>query len=221
MTPFIALWTSLAVGLGAPGHDLPAAPLPGSVGDISGGVVAENADPGALRVADVSCISGRLVVPPVLPRLAPGALPPDLPGDGPLWRLDGPEGALVFLAVSMGNPHAVIEVDDVGRAPVARLGPWLQAHGCFREGVNVGFAQVLARDAIALRVYERGAGETLACGSGACAAVVAGILRGLLASSVRVETRGGELQIAWQGPGTPVLMTGPAVTVFEGEAELA
>lgn len=120
-------------------------------------------------------------------------------------------------AVSMGNPHAVQFVDDIGAAPVESQGPLVERHARFPERVNAGFAQVLSREAIRLRVYERGAGETLACGTGACAAVVAGILRGLLASQVRVVTRGGELTIRWDGEGQPVWMTGPAVTVFEGE----
>lgn len=123
-------------------------------------------------------------------------------------------------AVSMGNPHAVQVVDDVDGAPVARQGPLIESHPRFPQRVNAGFMQVLDRQAIRLRVYERGAGETLACGTGACAAVAAGIARGLLDSPVRVATRGGELSIAWGGQGTPVLMSGPAVTVFSGEIEL-
>lgn len=123
-------------------------------------------------------------------------------------------------AVSMGNPHAVQVVFDVDAAPVAEQGPLIESHRRFPQRVNAGFMQVLNRHAIALRVYERGAGETLACGTGACAAVAAGIARGLLDSPVRVTTRGGELSIAWGGQGTPVLMSGPAVTVFTGEIEL-
>jgi len=126
--------------------------------------------------------------------------------------------------VSMGNPHAVQVVADVDAAPVAQQGPLIEAHPRFPRRVNAGFMQVIDRHAIRLRVYERGAGETLACGTGACAAVVAGIRRGLLDSPVRVATRGGELSIAWNGgPGDgahPVMMTGPAVTVFNAEIEL-
>lgn len=152
------------------------------------------------------------------PRLEPAAVPLDLPGSGPGWRLDGPDGALAFTAVSMGNPHAVIEVDDVQQAAVARLGPWLQAQPCFPQGVNVGFAQVLARDAIALRVFERGAGETLACGSGACAAVVALVRQGRIdRHGVRVRLPGGELVIDWPGDAAEVMMAGPAEFVFQGE----
>ncbi len=123
-------------------------------------------------------------------------------------------------AVSMGNPHAVQVVENVDNAPVALEGPIIEHHPLFPERVNAGFMQITSRSEIRLRVYERGAGETLACGTGACAAVVSGIRRGLLDPSVRVHTRGGELSISWAGEGQPVLMTGPAVTVFEGEIEL-
>ncbi|MGF1546995.1 MAG: diaminopimelate epimerase [Thiotrichales bacterium] len=128
--------------------------------------------------------------------------------------------AVTLSAVSMGNPHAVLLVEDVATAPVARLGPQLEAHPRFPERVNVGFMQVLDPHHVRLRVYERGAGETLACGSGACAAVAAGRRRGLLASTVRVDLPGGTLNIQWDGDPHPVLMTGPAETVFEGTIEL-
>lgn len=127
---------------------------------------------------------------------------------------------IAITAVGMGNPHAVQVVADVDLAPVERQGPLIEAHPRFPQRVNAGFMQVLDRHTIRLRVFERGAGETLACGTGACAAAVAGIARGLLESPVRVATRGGDLAIAWNGHGTPVLMTGPAVTVFKGEIEL-
>nr|MBP8184194.1 diaminopimelate epimerase [Rhodoferax sp.] len=129
--------------------------------------------------------------------------------------------ASVWVApVSMGNPHAVLQVADVDTHPVLLQGPQVQASPRFPQGVNVGFMQVLDRSHIRLRVYERGVGETLACGSGACAAVVAGIRLGLLDGSVAVQTRGGTLTIAWAGEAEPVLMTGPATTVFQGEIEL-
>ncbi len=127
---------------------------------------------------------------------------------------------VTITAVSMGNPHAVQVVADVDTAPVAAQGPLIENHARFPKRVNAGFMQVVGRHAIKLRVYERGAGETLACGTGACAAVAAGISRGLLDSPVRVSTRGGELSIAWDGKGSAVRMTGPAVTVFTGEIEL-
>ncbi|HNQ76646.1 MAG TPA: diaminopimelate epimerase, partial [Pseudothauera hydrothermalis] len=132
------------------------------------------------------------------------------------------DGLMVRItAVSMGNPHAVQVVADVDAAPVAIQGPLIERHPRFPARVNAGFMQVVSPSRIRLRVFERGAGETLACGTGACAAVVAGILRGLLRSPVRVQTRGGELEIAWAGGDAPVMMTGPAVTVFEGEMMLA
>lgn len=119
-------------------------------------------------------------------------------------------------ALSMGNPHAVQIVEDVEAAPVAALGHQIEMHPRFPERVNAGFMQILDPHHIKLRVYERGSGETLACGTGACAAVVAGIQQGRLQSPVTVSARGGELHIAWQGGNNPVMMTGPAVTVFTG-----
>ena len=127
---------------------------------------------------------------------------------------------LEISALSMGNPHAVQVVADVEHAPVEKLGPLIEHHPRFPKRVNAGFMQIMDRSHIRLRVYERGSGETLSCGTGACAAVVAGIRRGLLDSPVSVATRGGLLTIAWNGDGTPVLMTGPAITVFEGEINL-
>nr|EGQ9117707.1 diaminopimelate epimerase [Vibrio parahaemolyticus] len=120
-------------------------------------------------------------------------------------------------AVSMGNPHVVTVVDDVDTADVDTLGPLLESHERFPERVNAGFMQVVSRDHIRLRVYERGAGETQACGSGACGAVAVGILQGLLDESVKVSLPGGELHISWQGPGKPLCMTGPATHVFDGQ----
>jgi diaminopimelate epimerase len=128
------------------------------------------------------------------------------------------DGATVMIsALSMGNPHAVQQVDDVDAAPVASQGPRIENHPRFPRQVNAGYMQVIDRANIRLRVWERGAGETLSCGTGACAAAVAGIRRGLLDSPVRVATRGGVLTIGWEGDGAPVMMTGPAQTVFEGE----
>jgi diaminopimelate epimerase len=141
-------------------------------------------------------------------------------GEDKLWPLDINGRTLWFSALSMGNPHAVQVVDEVDAAPVAEDGPRIEHHPRFPKRVNAGFMQILDRHAIRLRVFERGAGETLACGTGACAAVVAGIRRGLLDTPVRVETRGGTLSIAWEGGASPVLMTGPAVSVFEGEIEI-
>jgi diaminopimelate epimerase len=125
--------------------------------------------------------------------------------------------AVSFGAVSMGNPHALIEVDDIATAPVATLGPALQAHAAFPDSVNVGFAQVLARDHIRLRVHERGAGETLACGSGACAAAAILMRRGRIDRDVTVSLPGGDLGIAWRDDRAPITMTGPAAFVFDGD----
>ena len=125
-----------------------------------------------------------------------------------------------FGAVSMGNPHAVLRVNDLDSAPVDILGAAIESHSRFPQRVNAGFMQVLTAHDIRLRVYERGAGETLACGTGACAAAVAGIRQGWLASPVSVHTRGGDLVIEWAGAGRPVYMTGPAETVFEGEIDI-
>ena len=125
-----------------------------------------------------------------------------------------------FCTLSMGNPHAVIRVEDLSKTAVKEIGEALGAHPDFPEGCNVGFMQLCDRDTIDLRVYERGAGETLACGTGACAAVVAGCLQGLLDATVTVKLHGGELSITWLGIDSPVLMTGPATTVFEGKIQI-
>jgi diaminopimelate epimerase len=158
-------------------------------------------------------------------------VPSNLWGYWPLAPVEYAQSATVLIAtvlvapVSMGNPHGVMLVDNVDAAPVATLGPAVQASPRFPQGVNVGFLQVVDRSHVRLRVYERGVGETLACGTGACAAVVAGIRLGLLDASVEVQTRGGILTIAWAGETAvgalaPVYMTGPATTVFHGEIEL-
>ena len=125
-----------------------------------------------------------------------------------------------FCTLSMGNPHAVIRVEDLSKTAVKEIGEALGAHPDFPEGCNVGFMQLCDRNTIDLRVYERGAGETLACGTGACAAVVAGCLQGLLDDTVTVKLHGGELSITWLGIDSPVLMTGPATTVFEGKIQI-
>ena len=154
------------------------------------------------------------------PRFLPAEIPFLADDDVIIHLLDVADETLETTVVSMGNPHAVQVVDDVDTHPVGEHGPLIERHPRFLKRVNAGFMQIIDRHAIKLRVYERGSGETLACGTGACAAAVAGIRRGLLDSPVRVMTRGGDLNIAWGGPGRPVLMTGPAVTVFTGEIEL-
>jgi len=158
---------------------------------------------------------------------AAGLVPRDLHG-WPLWPIDVDGRAVEAAVLSMGNPHAVMDVRqfgvvDVDDAPVAALGPRIETHARFPRKVNAGFVQVVSRSRIRLRVHERGAGETLACGTGACAAVVAGIRQGWLDARVDVDTRGGRLTIEWPnaaGSDAHVTMTGPAETVFEGESEL-
>jgi len=150
---------------------------------------------------------------------ATGLTPHEINGFA-LWPLVTVGRAVEVAVLSMGNPHAVMRVDDIDATPVATFGPAIEAHPRFPRRVNAGFMQLRSRREMALRVYERGAGETLACGTGACAAVVAGIRLGWLDAQVDVHTRGGVLTIEWAGAGHPVLMTGPAETVFEGEIEL-
>jgi diaminopimelate epimerase len=147
-------------------------------------------------------------------------LQPERRGDFELWPLDLGDYAVAVAVLSMGNPHAVQVVADVDHARVEAQGPAIETHARFPRRVNAGFMQVVDRGRIRLRVHERGAGETLACGTGACAAVVAGIRLGLLDSRVDVETRGGTLTVEWAGGDRHVFMTGPAQTVFEGEIEL-
>lgn len=154
------------------------------------------------------------------PVFTPGAIPFLTDREASTYFLNIGGELLEFGVLSMGNPHAVTLVDDLENTAVARLGPLIQGHPSFPAGVNAGFMQIESRRRIRLRVFERGVGETLACGSGACAAVVSGILRGLLDSPVSVETRGGELLITWPGGTSSVIMTGPAVSVFEGEIEI-
>ena len=175
---------------------------------------------------------GRVTVDMGRPALEPARLPFDTTGLQPVpqgfmqkWplALDGKalSATVMIVPVSVGNPHAVQLVDDVDAAPVALTGPLIEGHARFAERVNAGYLQLLGRTEVRLRVYERGAGETLACGTGACAAVVAGIGLGLLDARVDVHMRGGLLTIAWAGGlQDPVLMTGPATTVFEGQIDI-
>lgn len=154
------------------------------------------------------------------PRFEPGEIPILAKHRASKYQIDVGAGHVAVGAVSMGNPHAVLEVDNVDTAPVLTLGPMIERHALFPEGANVGFMQVVNASRIRLRVYERGTGETLACGTGACAAVVIGRLHGLLKSSVDVELPGGHLSIAWEQGEEPVWMTGPAQRVFEGQIKL-
>ena len=160
---------------------------------------------------------GRYAVSMGRPQFAPKAIPVRAAEADGACDVDLPSGRVRFGAVSMGNPHAVIEVPSAADADVATIAPALQASGAFPDGVNVGFAQVLAPDRIRLRVFERGAGETLACGSGACAAVAVLVRRGRVARRVAVELPGGTLEVHWPDDDAPVTMAGPATFVFDGE----
>lgn len=170
---------------------------------------------------------GRITVDMGAPALAPEEVPFDASGltaarehSASVWPLEVNGKTTSVVVVSMGNPHAVQIVDDVDAAPVEADGPAIESHPRFPRRVNAGFMQIIDRHHVRLRVYERGAGETLSCGTGACAAIVSGILRGLLDSPVAVSTRGGALSIAWDGGTSPVLLTGPAVSVFEGSIDI-
>jgi len=163
---------------------------------------------------------GRVTVNMGVPVFEPARIPFVAEQRASTYALEVDGRTLEISAVSMGNPHAVQVVADVDAAAVASDGPLIERHSRFAERVNAGFMQIADRRHIKLRVFERGAGETLSCGTGACAAVAVGIARGLLDSPVTVETRGGALEIAWPGEAQPVSMTGPAQSVFEGEIEV-
>jgi diaminopimelate epimerase len=170
----------------------------------SGAVAVERLDDGRVRV-DMG-----------EPRFAPAAIPLDVAAEAESYAIDVAGRAVDVGAVSMGNPHALVEVDDIATAAVGVLGPQIEHAAAFARGCNVGFAERRARDHIALRVWERGVGETLACGSGACAAVAILRRRGAVDADVRVDLPGGTLDIHWDGPAHPLWMTGPAAFVFEG-----
>lgn len=170
---------------------------------------------------------GRVTVDMGAPFLVPAEVPfdgngltPEMVNGCELWPIPLANHPVQVAVVSMGNPHAVTRVDNVDQAPVDELGPQIESHARFPRRVNAGFMEVVSRSHIKLRVFERGSGETLACGSGACAAVVAGIRLGWLDNTVDVDMRGGRLTISWFGPGQSVMMTGPAVKVFDGEIEV-
>ncbi len=163
---------------------------------------------------------GQVTVDMGMPTFEPARIPFQAAAQALTYDLDVNKKSIKINALSIGNPHAVQFVANVDAAPVDDEGPAIERHPRFPQRANAGFVEVLRRDHIKLRVFERGAGETLACGTGACAAVVAGIQRGLLDTRVTVTTRGGDLVISWQREGAPVMMTGPAVTVFRGEIDL-
>ena len=169
----------------------------------------------ATRIED----DGLITVDMRPPLLTPAEIPFNAAAQAVTYPLTVDGSTHDISAVSMGNPHCVMVVDDVEAFPVLTLGPKIERHAAFPQRVNAGFMQIINRGEIRLRVYERGAGETLACGTGACAAVVAGRLRGLLDENVLVHTHGGDMRISWAGDTAPVWKTGPAVTVFEGSVE--
>jgi len=175
---------------------------------------------GAGRIELIIEDDDRVTVDMGAPRLEPADIPFQATVRAPHYALSVDGETYDIGAVSMGNPHAVLEVPHADSAPVARLGPAIESHPRFPNHVNVGFMEVVDRNRIRLRVFERGAGETLACGSGACAAVVAGRVQDLLDETVTVELRGGDLVVSWAGDTQPVLMTGPATFVFEGTINL-
>jgi diaminopimelate epimerase len=190
-------------------HDQKLTPKRKIVVETHGGLISPRLEP-----------DGRVTVDMGPPVFEPSRIPFDGGSGAVSEPLEVAGETLNISALSMGNPHAVQLVSDVERAPVEKLGPLIEHHPRFPKRVNAGFMQVMDRHSLRLRVYERGAGETLSCGTGACAAVVAGIRRGLLDSPVNVATRGGLLTITWDGDGQPVLMTGPAITVFSGAINL-
>jgi len=163
---------------------------------------------------------GTVSIGMAVPEFCPALVPFKAPQQALRYQLAAGEDTVEVGVVSMGNPHAVLLVSDLKSAPVARLGPLLERHERFPNRANIGFMQVLAPNRISLRVFERGVGETAACGTGACAAVVVGRIWNLLEPQVAVDLPGGTLQIRWQGPGHPVWMTGEAVTVFEGTVQI-
>ena len=173
------------------------------------GVIVPRLDAGGMVTVDMGA-----------PRFAPADIPFVADAEAGTYQLELATRTLTIGVLSMGNPHAVQVVADCDRAPVGEQGPLIEHHPRFPRRVNAGFMQIVARNEIRLRVWERGAGETLACGTGACAAVVAGISWGMLDSTVTVHTRGGELTVTWRGRNQPVMMSGATATVFKGEMQL-
>jgi diaminopimelate epimerase len=169
-----------------------------------------------LNIENDGCVTVNMGVP----QFEPAKIPLQIDEYSEQYRLILGENEITFGAVSMGNPHAIIVIDDIDTAAVDIIGPELQENGIFPESVNVGFMQILNQRAFKLRVYERGSGETLACGSGACAAMVIACQQGYLEGTIDAELRGGHLTLRWAGEGEPVLMAGPVTTVFEGKIEL-
>lgn len=171
-------------------------------------------------VLDTDATTGLVTVNMGVPNFDPTQIPLKFTQRQDTYQLTVEDQTVEFASLSIGNPHAVLQVPDTTSAPVATLGPLLESHAIFPERANIGFMQIQNRNEFFLRVYERGVGETIACGSGACAASVVGILSGQLENTVTAHLTGGDLTISWQGEGHPVMMTGPAVTVFSGTLEL-
>jgi diaminopimelate epimerase len=164
---------------------------------------------------------GLVAVAMGVPDFSPAALPFDAPAEAPTYHLETDAGPVEIGAVSIGNPHAVIRVREVARAPVDTVGPAVENHPRFPRRVNVGFVEIVAPDHVRLRVFERGVGETRACGTGACAAVACGRRHGPLAEEVTVDVPGGRLLVRWPGPGAQIWLTGPAETAYEGHVDVA
>lgn len=171
-------------------------------------------------VLDLDPDTNQVTVQMPVPKFEPIDIPFEAPQRQVSYQITVDDELVEFSALSVGNPHAVLQVGDTQGTDVESLGPILESHSVFPEKANIGFMQVVNRQEFTLRVYERGVGETIACGSGACAAAAAGILQGNLDSSVTAHLRGGDLQISWAGEGQPIFMTGPAVRVFDGIIEL-
>jgi diaminopimelate epimerase len=163
---------------------------------------------------------GNVTVEMGVPEFRPELIPFTAEAQQDTYELEADGERVQLRVVSIGNPHAVINVDSVVSAPIERLGPLLECHDRFPNRANIGFMQVVSNDRIRLRVFERGVGETQACGTGACAAVVVGHSAGILGEKVKVELPGGEVTICWEGPGSPVWLSGEAVTVFEGTVKI-
>ena len=171
-------------------------------------------------VLDLDTTNNMVQVKMPVPNFEPAIIPLDVAQRQESYQITANNQSIEFSALTVGNPHAVIQVDDTENADVEILGPLLESHPIFPERANIGFMQIINRQEFSLRVYERGVGETIACGSGACAAAVAGMIRGELNNSITAHLRGGDLEISWAGEGQPIMMTGPAVSVFDGIIEL-
>ena len=171
-------------------------------------------------VLDLDAQNSLVSVEMPVPTFEPADIPLNVAERQNTYQLTVNNQKIDYSALSVGNPHAVIQVPEIETADVELLGPLLESHVAFPERANIGFMQIINRQEFSLRVYERGTGETIACGSGACAAAIAGIQLGELDKTVTAHLRGGDLQLSWEGEGQPILMTGPAVSVFDGIIDL-